>query len=160
MEHTDLMNELADRLEARGHRLFIERQNEFKAESSTSGLVIHGRPDIIGVDTYGRATIYDVKTGRESDSHIAQVQLYMYLVPRAQDRSLERDDVRRHPGYPDGREKSIPASSMDETFVTRTAEFMRKMMSDTPAQRVPSAPESRFCEITSADCSDRVEWEE
>ena len=85
MEHTDLMNELADRLDAQGHRLFIERQNEFKTESSTSGLVIHGRPDIIGVDPDGRTTIYDVKTGKESDSHIAQVQLYMYLVPRAQD---------------------------------------------------------------------------
>lgn len=159
MDHTDLMNELADRLEARGHRLFIERQNEFKAESSTSGLVIHGRPDIIGVDPDGRATIYDVKTGRESDSHVAQVQLYMYLVPRAQDGRWSGTTFDGALVYPDGREKPIPAASVDEAFVTRTAEFMRKMMSDTPARRVPSMMECRFCEITSADCSERIEWE-
>ena len=146
------MNELADRLEARGHRLFIERQNEFKTESSTSGLVIHGRPDMIGVDPDGRATIYDVKTGRESDSHVAQVQLYMYLVPRAQDGRWSGTTFDGALVYPDGREKSIPAASVDKAFVTRTAEFMRKMMSDTPARRVPSVPECRFCEITSADC--------
>ena len=77
MEHTDLLNELADRLDARGCRLYIERQNEFKTESPNSGLVIHGRPDIIAVDPEGRATIYDVKTGQESDSHVAQVQIYI-----------------------------------------------------------------------------------
>ena len=81
MEHTDLLNELADRLGARGCRLYIERQNELKTESPNSGLVIHGRPDIIAVDPEGHATIYDVKTGHESDSHVAQVQIYMYLVP-------------------------------------------------------------------------------
>ena len=53
MGHTDLMNELADRTEARSRRLFIERQNEFKTTSPHSGLVIRGRPDIIAVDPNG-----------------------------------------------------------------------------------------------------------
>ncbi len=83
-----------------GMGLLIERQNEFKTESSTSGLVIHGRQDIIVVDPDGGLV------------------------------------------YPDGGENPIPASNADGAFVTRAAEFMRKMVSDTPARRVPSTPQT------------------
>ena len=159
MDHTDLMNELADRLEARGCRLFIERQNDFRTESPNSGMVISGRPDIIAVDPEGRATIYDVKTGQETDSHVAQVQLYMYLMPKAKNGLWRGATFDGALVYRDGREKLIPASSVDEPFIRRVAEFMRKMVSDTPARRVPSAPECRFCDIGSADCSERVETE-
>ena len=53
MEHTDLLNEFADRLEARGYALFIEKQNSFKTVSPNSELVIQGRPDIIAIDSEG-----------------------------------------------------------------------------------------------------------
>ena len=159
MEHTDLLNELADRLEARGCRLYIERQNEFKTESPNSGLVIHGRPDIIAVDPEGRTTIYDVKTGQESDSHVAQVQIYMYLVPKAKGGRWRGTTFDGGLVYKDGTEKAIPASSVNGAFVNRVAEFMRRMMSDTPARRVPSAPECGWCDIGSADCPERVEGE-
>ncbi len=53
MGHTDLLNDLADRLQARECKLFIERQNEFRTEIPNSGMVIHGRPDIIAVDPEG-----------------------------------------------------------------------------------------------------------
>ena len=147
MEHTDLLNEFADRLKARGCKLFIERQNEFRTESPNSGLVIHGRPDLIAVDPEGRATIYDVKTGQESDSHVVQVQLYMYLVPRATNGRWSETTFDGGLVYKDGREKVVPASSVDEAFVNRVAQFIRRMVSDTPARRVPSAPECRFCDI-------------
>ena len=160
MAHTDLLNEFADRLQARGCELFIERQNEFRAESSSSGMVIHGRPDIIAVDPDGRATIYDVKTGRESDSHVAQVQLYMYLVPRATNGDWSGTTFDGGLVYPDGRERPIPADSVDDAFMNRVGEFMCRMLADTPARRVPSAVECRFCDIGSADCAERIEVEE
>ena len=53
----------------------------------------------------------------------------------------------------------MPASSVDGAFVNRVAEFMRRMMSDTPARRVPSAPECGWCDIGSASCPERVQWE-
>ena len=157
MEHTQLLNELADRLQARGCKLFIERQNAFRAVSSNSGMVIQGRPDIISVDPEGRATIYDVKTGQESDSHIVQVQLYMYLLPRAQNSRWCDTTFDGGLVYADGKEKLIPAASVDEAFVARVGEFMHKMMSDTPARRVPSAPECGWCDIGPGDCSERIE---
>ena len=87
MEHTDLMNELVEELEERGCEIFIERQNSFKVESARSGVVVGGTPDIIAVHPDRTVAIYDAKTGRESASHIVQVQLYMYLLPKAADRS-------------------------------------------------------------------------
>ena len=89
MEHTDLMNELVAELEERGCQIFIERQNSFRVESARSGVVVGGTPDIIAIHPDGRTVIYDAKTGQESASHIAQVQLYMYLLPKSTDRALE-----------------------------------------------------------------------
>ena len=82
MDHTELLNELAEQLEQQGCEVHIEHQNGFRLESPRSGVVISGTPDIIAVHPDGRAVIYDVKTGQPGASHTAQVQLYMYLVPR------------------------------------------------------------------------------
>ena len=51
IEHADLMNKPLEELEDRGSEIFIERQNSFKVESSRTGAVIGGTPDIIAVHT-------------------------------------------------------------------------------------------------------------
>ena len=43
--------------------------------------------------------------------------------------------------YADGSERRIPADSVDDAFVSRVTEFMRKMTSDMPPRRVPSLSE-------------------
>ena len=157
MDHTDLMNKLVDSLEEQGSRVFIENQNSFKVESPRSGVVISGKSDVIAVHPDGRTVIYDAKTGQESASHVAQVQLYMYLLPKAQGASWRGVKFEGVVVYADGNEKRISADSVDDAFVSRLAEFMRKMTSDMPPRRVPSGPECGFCELTKADCSDRME---
>ena len=62
--------------------------------------------------------------------------------------------------YADGSERRISADSVDDAFVSRVAEFMRKMTSDMPPRRVPSLAECGWCELTSADCPDRIEPDE
>ena len=123
MEHTDLMNELVEELEERGCEIFIERQNSFRVESARSGVVVGGTPDIIAVHPDRTVAIYDAKTGRESASHIVQVQLYMYLLPKAQ---IERWRGVKFEGvvvYADGSERRISADSVDDAFVARLTEF-------------------------------------
>ena len=157
MEHTDLMNELVAELEERGCEILIESQNSFKVESARSGAIIGGKPDVIAVHPDGRTVIYDAKTGQESASHIVQVQLYMYLMPKSK---IARWKGRRFEGavvYADGSERHIAADSVDDAFVARLGEFMRKMTSDMPPRRVPSLSECGWCELTSADCPDRIE---
>ena len=118
MEHTDLMKELVEELEERGCEIFIERQNSFKVESSRSGVVVGGTPDIIAVHLDKTVTIYDAKTGQESASHIVQVQLYMYLLPKSNlvqwkgmGGKLEGAVV-----YAGGHQVNIPAESVDDAF--------------------------------------------
>lgn len=154
-EHTDLVNELVERLEDQGCEVFIERQNSFKAVSRNSGMVVSGKPDVIAVHPDGRAVIYDAKTGQDSPAHVMQVQLYMYLLPKAQ---LPRWNGTRFEGavvYPGLNEKHIPANTIDDAFVSRVAAFMRKMASDMPPRRRPSEEECRWCEIAWGDCPDR-----
>ena len=122
--------------------------------------MVGGTPDIIAVHPDRTVAIYDAKTGRESASHIVQVQLYMYLLPKAQ---IERWRGVKFAGvvvYADGSERRISADSVDDAFVSRLTEFMRKMTSDMPPRRVPSMTECGWCELTSADCPDRMEPDE
>ena len=116
-----------------------------------------GKPDVIAVYPDGRNVIYDAKTGQESASHIVQVQIYMYLLPKSK---IARWKGKRFEGvvvYADGSERRISADSVDDAFVSRLAEFMRKMTSPMPPRRVPSLAECGWCELTKADCSDRME---
>ena len=84
----------------------------------------------------------------------------MYLVPRAKNSRWSGTTFDGGLVYPDGRERPIPADSVDDAFVKRVGEFMCRMLADTPARRVPSAVECRFCDIGGADCPDRIEWED
>ncbi len=88
--------------------LFIERKNSFKVESFRTGAIIGGTPDIITVHPDRTVKIYDAKTGQESASHIVQVQLYMYLLPKAQGGRWRGVKFEGVVVYADGSEKRIP----------------------------------------------------
>ena len=157
MAHTQLLNELAEQLEQQGCQVFIEHQNGFRSESPRSGVVISGTPDIIAVHPDGRAVIYDVKTGQPGASHTAQVQLYMYLVPRVpgsrwKGRSFDGEVV-----YRDGSKVAVPAASVNNEFIQKVTAFVKKMVSPLPARKVPSERECGWCDIGKADCDERLE---
>ena len=151
MAHTAMVNEARERWEELGYQVFTERQNSLRlrGESGTLG----GQPDLIA--RKGDAgTIIDVKTGKDSPSHIVQVMLYMYAVPRA---------IRQHQGVVfDGQVAytdhavDIPAAAVDDKFVERLSQLIGHLASDAPARRVPSPGECRFCPITAADRPERA----
>ena len=155
-EHTVLVNSLVNRLERHGCKVWIEHQNSFRVESRRSGLTVSGRPDLITKHPDDRTVIYDAKTGRQSTSHLLQVQLYMYLLPRSQDPRWRGTRFWGAVVYPDGTENRIPPESIDTGFIERLADFMQKMASDMPPRRVPSAFECGRCELTGADCPERI----
>ena len=159
MDHTDALNRLIAELEEQGCRLYIENQNSFRVEGTRSGAVIGGRADLVAVFPDGRTVVYDVKTGQESASHIVQVQLYMYLLPKANlfhwkdaAGTLEGAVV-----YGSGHQIDIPAASVDEMFEARVADFMQRMVAPVPPRHVPSVPECGFCELTLSDCTERIQ---
>ena len=112
--------------------------------------MLGGKPNLIA--RRGNAgVIIDVKMGRPSSSHVVQVLVYMYAVPRAmgQHRGIVFDG---RVAYGD-HEVDVPAAGVDEAFIRDLSELVRRLSAPEAARRVPSAGECRFCCILSlADC--------
>ena len=152
LEHTALVNQARESREQLGYKVYTENQNSFRLKGKVATLA--GKPDLIAVRGQD-AVIIDAKTGRSSPYHAAQVLTYMYAVPRALDRYREME-FRGHVIYPDGNVQ-IPVSGMDRRFIDRLGTLIRRLADETPARRVPSGSECRFCDITADDCPERVE---
>ena len=152
LEHTALVNEARESREALGYEVFTEGQNAFRLRGKLATLA--GKPDLIAIK--GRdAVIIDAKTGKPSPAHSTQVLIYQYAVPLARP-DYRGVEFRGHVIYPDSN-VVIPASGVDRRFVERLGSLIRRLADETPARRVPSAGECRFCDITAADCPERVE---
>ena len=90
----------------------VEAQNRFEMRGSTAALA--GRPDIIA-RREDDGVIVDAKTGHDSPSHVVQVMIYLYAVPKA----LQRYRTAKLHGQVTYRDHTVrvPAEAMDEAFV-------------------------------------------
>ena len=96
-----------------------------------------------------------VKTGKEQPWHAVQVMIYQYAIPRA----LPQYKGMRMAGevvYPT-RTVKVPTGALPGQFIEDLGAHIRRLAADKPAQRVPSAQECRFCDISTADCPERVD---
>ena len=51
----------------------------------------------------------------------------------------------------------IPAEAVDEQFIQNLGTLIRRLAAETPPARVPSRQECRFCDISAADCPERID---
>ena len=154
LDHTALVNREQESRERLGYTVYTEAQNAFRLRGRSA--TVAGKPDLIAVKG-GDAVIIDAKTGKPRPAHSAQLLIYMYGLPRAleQYRGVE---FRGHVVYPES-QVGIPVSAVDKKFTENLGSLIRRLASETPARRIPSAGECRFCDITKADCPERVEVE-
>ena len=152
LDHTALVNRERESREKLGYTVFTENQNSFRLRGKNATLA--GKPDLIAVKG-GDAMIIDAKTGKPSPAHPAQVRIYMYAVPKALEQYRDVQ-FRGHVVYP-GSHVGIPASGVDEKFVQNLGGLIRRLAAETPARRVPSTQECRWCDITAEDCSARID---
>ena len=152
MDHTALVNEARESREALGYQVFTEDQNFFALRGKAATL--SGKPDLIAVKG-NDLVIADAKTGKPSPHHAVQVLTYMYAVPRALER-YRGMEFRGHVVYPDGNVQ-IPASGLDRQFIDRLGSLIRRLADENPARKVPSTSECQWCDITAADCPQRIE---
>lgn len=154
-EHTRMLDRLVKEREAQGEGVFKEDQNRFRVRRP-SGLTIAGRPDLIAVGKDGLATVYDAKTGEPRQSDIIQVMLYMMCLPYGsplyKGKALQGRVV-----YKSGGHTHIPAEAIDTEFQGTVTYFLNLLESQDPPSKTPSPMECRFCDITTADCPDRIE---
>ena len=134
-----------------------ERQNSSFRLRGSSGAIISGQPDLIAIDADEQATVFDIKTGAERDSDVAQVMIYMYALPLISGSPLRGHSPQGRLIYRDGKEKAIPASAIDDDFKDGLFSLLRRVVSDAPPIRVPSAGECGWCDLTPRDCPERVE---
>ena len=156
MHHTRLLNDVRDKLEAKNHTVSTERENWFKLQGG-SGAMVAGQVDLIAIAPNGQMTVYDVKTGAQRDSDVAQVMIYMYALPLVADSPWEGESLDGRLVYKDGTEKYIPASSIDDDFREGLHDLIRRVVSEKPARRVPSSAECNWCDLTDLDCPERVD---
>ena len=100
------------------------------------------------------ALIIDIKAGREQPSHVVQIMIYMYALPRAL-QQYQHAKLTGEVVYPT-RTARVPMGSLHTQFIKDLGSLIRRLSSDKPAARVPSQHECRFCDITAADCAARV----
>ena len=156
MQHTRLLNDVRDKLEASGHTVSTERANWFRLQGG-SGALVAGQADLIAVAPDGQTTVYDVKTGAQRDSDVAQVMIYIYALPLIADSDWEGKSLDGRLVYKDGTEKYIPASAIDTDFREGLHDLIRRVVSDDPARRVPSPAECNWCDLTDLDCPERMD---
>ena len=154
IKHTDLLNRVTADLEAKGQQVFTEGQNRFILRGNVAALA--GKPDLLTVSG-SQGTIYDAKTGKQSPSHDLQVMTYMWTIPKALGRF--KDVTFDGKVVYENHEVTIPASAIDQQFTNYLTSLIKRVAAASPARKVPSDMECRFCNITKADCPERVTGE-
>ena len=80
--------------------------------------------------------------------------IYQYAIPRAlpQYRNVRMAGEVVYPT----RTVKVPTGALPGQFIQDLGSLTRRLAADKPAQRVPSSQECRFCDISAADCPQRV----
>ena len=150
--HTALLNKGKADWKHGGFDVNIEGQNSFRLQGRSATL--SGKPDLIALRD-DDAVIVDVKTGQESASHVVQVMIYLYAIPRALER-YRTLKLRRQATYLDHTVR-IPAEAVDDQFIRNLGTLIRRLAADQPPAQVPSRQECRFCDISTLDCPERMD---
>lgn len=155
LEHTRLLVQTRLELARQGATVRVESQNSFQYHHA-GGVVLAGKPDIVALDDT-TATVVDCKTGRPKVSDQIQVQIYMYVLPICFSK-LSLYTFKGRVVYPN-HHVDIPPSAADAGFGKHLDYFMDLIAAESAPMQTPSLSECRFCDITMADCSERMQRE-
>ena len=153
LDHTALLHQQKAEWEERGYDVYVEAQNSFQLRGRTATLA--GRPDLI-VDRGDDALIIDVKTGQEQPWHAVQIQIYQYALPKALPERFRHARLAGEVVYP-SRIARVPRGALPGQFIDQLGSTIRRLATPNPPKPTPSFQECRFCDITAADCPERVD---
>ncbi|MEI6451070.1 MAG: hypothetical protein WCP98_14170 [Actinomycetes bacterium] len=142
-------------MKAEGYTVFVEDQNRFtlKGRAATLG----GVPDLVALRG-AEALVIDCKSGKQRGSDAFQVLTYMRVLP------LTHAACRGVPlaGEVQYRDASLPIApgQLTDELKGLIRGTIERVGGAAPAVKVPSFSECRFCDITAADCPERVDEEQ
>ncbi len=150
--HGEMVRARADELRGEGHTVFVEEQNKFslKGRAATLG----GVADLVALRD-GEGLVVDCKSGQRRDSDAFQVLTYMLVLPLTHP-SCKGVTLAGEVQYRDGR-LPIAAAKLDDQMRGLIRATIERVGGPEPPPRVPSVAECRFCELTAADCPERID---
>lgn len=148
--HGEMVRKRAEELRRDGYEVFVEDQNKFTLKGRAATL--QGKPDIVAVkeDDF---LVVDCKSGKQRDSDRFQVLIYMMILPLTHP-ACQGKIVRGELEYPDGPVLIDALPNKVRELIKTTIE---RVGGPTPLPIVPSTSECRLCDLTKADCQQRIE---
>lgn len=153
-EHNFWLHELVTELRDTGHTCRLEGQNDFTVKLSST-LTLAGKPDLVATDQEGTITVYDLKTGTPRPSDTIQVVLYMLCLPSTS--RYRSSKINGCVVYKNGPRVAIPFKQVNEEFRKLARHYVNILDGSEPPAKVPSLRECGFCDISAADCTERLE---
>lgn len=144
LRHQEALDVHAEELRQAGYTVHTEDVNAFKL-TSRIGAVISGQPDIVAIRGE-EVLIVDIKTGKPASKDIAQVKLYMAIVPAVKVHGIETVPMGRL--VYNGEPHDIEPEDVTPEFKTRVAMLIQPVGAEEPPAPVPSAGECRWCPIS------------
>lgn len=152
-DHSELMRKRRLELEREGYRVMVEQENDFKLELEHA--IVAGKPDIVATKP-GLILLVDGKTGRERESDIWQVLLYLRALPKV--RPELTGELEGEVQYKRGDTRiAVSPSELTDDRLRRINDTIKTIASDAPPRRVPSRFECQTCNIGRADCPQRID---
>lgn len=150
-DHTRMMLARRRALERDGWVVTVEDQNAFALEGRTA--IVAGKADLIAVKG-DRVLVVDGKTGRERESDIWQVLLYLFALPKSRP-DLPTTNIEGEVHYAHA-DITLTPEGLTEPRVAQIVALVKTVGSDTPPPKTPSREECRRCNIGFSDCPQRV----
>lgn len=161
VEHAEMVEARRLELEAEGWQVFLEDQTDFKLNGQTA--TVSGKCDLVAVRG-DDARVEDCKSGQQRGGDFFQVLEYMLALPLCKEG--------KHPSpahlaivgkrltgavvYRASRREIQPEEFTAE-LRQRIVDAIKRMGDPTPPAPAPSAGECRFCRISAADCTYRID---
>ena len=150
--HGEMVRSRADELRAGGWTVYVEDQNKFSLAGKAATL--GGVADIVAVQG-AEGLVVDCKSGKQRDSDAFQVLTYMLVLPythkACKDVTLAGEVQYRDTSLP------IEADQLTDELRWLIRGVIERVGGPEPPAKVPSLSECRFCDLTVADCPERVE---
>jgi len=152
-DHAQLLRARKAELEAEGFTVYAEDQNSFKLVGQ-AGIEVSGKPDLVAIRG-SEAYVEDCKTGTPRHSDHFQVLVYMLALPHVEGpwkgRKLDGRII-----YGDT-VVDVPAWKIDADIKELFRKTVLIIGEREPARKVPSWGECRYCDISQADCPERID---
>lgn len=149
-QHNAALLEYSAVLRAAGYVVTIENQNDFKVRGAVG--VVKGKVDILAVREGDPTLIVDVKTGRPNQRDIAQVQIYMAMLPLYAP-LLATPGVEGAIYY--AKTKTLEDVPFNDDIKEAVYAQVKQTGGDEEPMKVPSPSECLRCDIS--NCDERVD---